>query len=94
MISFIKYSLWPAVKVRGIYWWWILKYGGKKNIPPELIFGAMERSMQRMDENIKNALRAMPEDASEEEQQMMRDLLRESARLEQMRKEAQRESSH
>ncbi len=52
--------------------------------------GAMERSMQRMNENIKNALRAMPTNASEEEQQMMRDLLRESARLEQMRKEIRR----
>lgn len=42
MLNFIKFTLWPIAKVKLIYWWWIIKYGGKKNIPPDLIFKQKE----------------------------------------------------
>ncbi|MBI2476488.1 MAG: hypothetical protein HYV67_04600 [Candidatus Taylorbacteria bacterium] len=66
-MDFIKYSLWPAVKVRSRYWWWVIKYGGKKNIPREVIFGAMEKSMKCLTENLNQAVRLLPTDADAEE---------------------------
>ncbi|MEW5805380.1 MAG: hypothetical protein AB1721_01465 [Patescibacteria group bacterium] len=76
MIDFIKYSLWPAVKVKLTYWWWVIKYQGKKNIPPELIFGKMSESMNRMQDGLLQALRHSPDDISEEEKQELLKLLR------------------
>jgi len=66
-MNYLKYTFWPAVKVRFTYWWWIVRYGGKKNIPPELIFGKISGSMERMRENLMQAFRHMPDDISEEE---------------------------
>ena len=82
MFQFLKYSVWPAVKVRFTYWWWMVRYGGKKNIPPELIFGKMNSSMERMRENLMQALRHMPPDISEGEKKELLDLLRTADQLE------------
>lgn len=70
------------VKVWLIYRWWILKYGGKKNIPPQLIWGRMVKSMERMNENLCAAMRVMPPDASEEEKQELFDAIRQADELE------------
>ncbi len=51
----IKYELWPPVKVRSKYIWWIVRYGGKKRIPREVIFGAMAKSLQRVNDNLDSA---------------------------------------
>ncbi|MBI3335847.1 MAG: hypothetical protein HY001_05145 [Candidatus Portnoybacteria bacterium] len=51
-VSYLKYEVLPWVKVKLRYWWWILKYGGKKKIPPEIIFGALAKSLERMNENL------------------------------------------
>lgn len=51
----IKYELWPPVKVHSKYYWWIVRYRGKKRIPREVIFGAMAKSLQRMNDNLDKA---------------------------------------
>lgn len=51
----IKYELWPPVKVRGRFYWWVIRYGGKKRIPREVVFGAMAKSLQRMNDNLEKA---------------------------------------
>ncbi len=71
----IQHKIWPAVKMRLIYWWWILKYRGKKNIPPELIFGKLEETMKSLSDNVLKAIQASPENMSEEERKMAHDLL-------------------
>lgn len=78
----VKYEIWPALKVRLIYWWWIIKYGGKKNIPPELIFGRINKSMARISENLMDALKTMPPDATEDEKKELINLIRETGELE------------
>lgn len=67
MINFLRFQMWPAVKTRVIYWWWIIKYRGKKNIPPQVIFGAMEKTMNGLKDNLMQAFRALPSDVDEEE---------------------------
>lgn len=81
-MDFLEYRFWPAAKVRLVYWWWILKYGGKKRIPPELVFSRMRESMERMNENLMQALRHLPPDAAPKEKQELFDLLRTAANLE------------
>lgn len=82
MFQFLKYNVWPAVKTRLTYWWWIIKYGGKKSIPPELILGKMNASMEKMRENLMQALRHMPSDINEKEKKELLDLLRTADQLE------------
>jgi predicted phosphoribosyltransferase len=59
-----------------------MKYGGKKNIPPDVVFGAMRESMERMNINLKQALNHMSDDLSEEDKKEVTELLREAANLE------------
>ncbi|MEK7212755.1 MAG: hypothetical protein AAB686_03695 [Patescibacteria group bacterium] len=92
VLGFFKYTIWPAAKVRLTYWWWIVKYGGKKNIPLELIFGKINRSVEGMRENLMLALRHMPDDMSEEEKEELLSLLRTADDLE--RKLTKPPSSH
>ena len=66
-MGYLKYTLWPFVKVKCIYFWWVLKYGGKRNIPPNLIFGQIEKSMARFTENMQQAFRHIPADMSDAE---------------------------
>ena len=74
-MEYLKYTLWPLVKVRGLHLWWALKYGGKKHIPPELILGQMEKSLKRFSENMEQAFRTMPANLSDSEKREMIDLL-------------------
>ena len=66
-MNVIRYMLWPRLKVRLKYWWWIVKYRGKKNIPREVVFGAMAKSLERMNENLMSAYRETPDDMTAEE---------------------------
>jgi hypothetical protein len=70
------------VKVRLIYWWWIIKYGGKKNITPELIFEKISGNIERMRENLTQAFCHMPDDANENEKKELLDIIRKAADLE------------
>ena len=81
MFDFIKYSFWPAIKVRAIYFWWIMKYRGKKNIPPELIFNQMQKNMEGLSKNLMDAFRAMPNDVPEDERKQMIEALQKVAGL-------------
>ena len=74
--------LWPRVRVRLKYWWWILKYRGKKNIPKEVVFGAMAKSLARMNDNLMAAFRETPEDMSEEEIKTLFDAIQKGKDLE------------
>jgi len=51
----IRYDLWPFLKTRLCLWWWIVKYGGKKNIPREVVFAQMAKSMERLNQNLQCA---------------------------------------
>jgi hypothetical protein len=51
----LRYEFWPPIKVRTRYCWWIIKYGGKKKIPREVVFGAMTKSLKRMNDNLEKA---------------------------------------
>lgn len=75
IFDFIKFNLWTTIKVRTMYFWWIIKYRGKKNIPPELVFDQMAKTMNSLTEDIFNAVKATPEDVSGEEKEIMRDVL-------------------
>jgi len=81
-INFIKYDIWSAVKVRLTFYWWIIKYGGKKNIPKELIFARMAKSMERMNENLMKVIRRMPKNMTEEEKKELIGLVRNADMLE------------
>ena len=61
--------------MRLMYWRWIVKYGGKKNIPPELIFGKIEETTNSLMEDIMNAARVEPSDMTKEEQEQFRNLI-------------------
>ena len=60
-------GIWLKTRVR--FYWWVIKYGGRKNIPPEVVFGAMAESMERMKENMMNAWRSMPKDVDDEDRE-------------------------
>jgi hypothetical protein len=51
----LKYEVWPVVKTRLFFWWWVVRYRGAKNIPPEVIVAQMEKSMKRLNENLHSA---------------------------------------
>ena len=69
------------LKVKIIYWFWIVKYGGKKKIPPEVVFGRMNKSMDSLFHNIQEAIKVSPENMDEEERMMARELLMKTANL-------------
>lgn len=75
MFERVKYEFWPFLKTRLIFWWWIVKYGGKKNIPPEVIFARMAKSMETLDQNLRCARAAMMDDATKEEMGEMYDVI-------------------
>ena len=82
MIDFIRYDLWPQCCVRLRYAWWVVKYRGKKNIPRDVVMGAMAESMKRMNDNLMAALGTMPKDTSEEDRRTLIELLQKAAQLE------------
>lgn len=58
----LRYEKWPKVKVRVRFYWWIVRYRGKKNIPREVVFGSMAKSLERMNDNLEKALQAGADD--------------------------------
>lgn len=68
--NYLRFEIWPLVKTRVIYWWWIIRYGGKKNIPPEVVIETINKTMDNLMFDINSAVRAMPQDASEEEKKL------------------------
>jgi len=71
MLDKLRYEILPYLKVRLLFWWWVVRYGGVRSIPREVLAERMERNIERMRENLMNALRALPDDATEEERQMV-----------------------
>ena len=90
MLDFLKYNLWPAVKVKTRYWWWIVKYWGKKDIPPRLIFGQLQKSMMRMKDSLQEALRHLPKDIGDEGKQMLLDAIGKAEELDRKQQELTR----
>ena len=75
MMNFLKFTIWPWVKTRLIYWWWIVKYEGKKNIPPEVIFNKLEETAESLADDIQDAVRVSPiEEMTEGERLRMREV--------------------
>lgn len=58
----LRYEKWPKIKVRGRFYWWIVRYRGKENIPREVVFGSMAKSLERMNDNMEKALQASVDD--------------------------------
>ncbi len=77
MFDYLKYTLLPILRVRFTYWWWIIKYGGKRNIPPELVFQQMEKSFASMRDNLGAALHSLPESLDKGEVKKLLELIRE-----------------
>ncbi|MDF1497058.1 MAG: hypothetical protein P1P90_03275 [Patescibacteria group bacterium] len=72
----------PWLRVRGKFYYWCLRYGGKKRIPKEVIARAMEKSIERMNRNLKLAQDSIPlEDMSEEERLALRDMRMQAGEL-------------
>ncbi len=76
------------------YWWWILKYRGKKNIPLEVVLGRMDETMKLLSENILKAVQASSANMSEDESKMVRDLLAKLRELEEGVADATKQDAH
>lgn len=63
------------LKVRLTYWWWIVKYRGKKNIPRELVTGKVATNFAAMEENLMLALREVPDDMPAEQRKELLELI-------------------
>lgn len=74
-------TFWPFLKAKIIYWFWIIKYRGKKNIPPEVVFGKLNETMESLLGNIQEAIKVSPENMSEKERMMARELMMKVASL-------------
>jgi len=82
MFNKLRYEILPYIKARLVFGWWVLWYGGAKNIPPELLWRRMEKNLECMRDNLNNALRALPDDATDEERRKLLDAILESKKLE------------
>lgn len=71
MIDYIQYDWWPRMKLRLLYYWWVLRYGGKKRIPREIVFGALARSVARMQEDLRKAQEDIPLETMNEDERLM-----------------------
>ncbi|OGN00014.1 MAG: hypothetical protein A3B91_03385 [Candidatus Yanofskybacteria bacterium RIFCSPHIGHO2_02_FULL_41_29] len=80
-MNLIKYNLWPLIKVKTMYWWWIVKYGGKKKIPHDLVFKKIEETMQSFKDDLMQAVRYSPEDMTEEERKEFIKILEKTGEL-------------
>lgn len=78
----LKYTIWPSLKVRLQYGWWIIKYRGKKNIPKEVVFGALSKSLERMNDSLMAAYREMPDDMPDEDKKNLFEAVQRSKALE------------
>ncbi|MEK7208550.1 MAG: hypothetical protein AAB699_03340 [Patescibacteria group bacterium] len=87
MLDYLKFTLWPTVKVKSRYYWWVIRYCGKRNIPPELIFGQIAKSMERMKENLMQALRHLPPDMGAEEKKTLLDAIGKADELDKKQRE-------
>ena len=92
MLDYLKFNVWPWVKVKSRYYWWVIRYGGKRNIPPELMFGQIEKSVARMKENLMQALRHLPPDMGEEEKNMLLDAIGKADALDKKQREFSRKA--
>lgn len=75
MFDYFAHRVWLFTTVRLKYWWWIVRYGGKKRIPSEVIFGAMEKTIGELQAHILDAVRVLPNDVSEEERLLARETM-------------------
>ncbi|KKQ62620.1 MAG: hypothetical protein UT03_C0027G0014 [Candidatus Moranbacteria bacterium GW2011_GWD2_38_7] len=66
----IKYDLWPFLKTKLYFLWWVIKYRGKKNIPKEVIFAQMAKSLERMSQNLQCARASAMNDADTNKDEM------------------------
>ncbi len=70
----IKFRLDLRFRVKMI--WWIIRYRGKKNIPPECIEKHMEDSMREIRKKLEQVINELPDDVAVEEKQQLRELAR------------------
>jgi hypothetical protein len=65
IFDYLKYGVLPWVKVKSRYFWWVIKYRGKKNIPPEVISEQINKSISRSAKSLEEALKGTPESLDE-----------------------------
>ncbi len=82
MFLYIRYVAWSWLKVRLRFYWWIIKYGGKKNIPVEVVFGAMASSIGRLVDDLENAERVSSGNEPEAERRRLGQALEQARELE------------
>lgn len=59
------------------YLWWTVRYGGKKNIPPRLIFNEIAKNMDELSVNLSKTMKNFPTDISENEKKKFFELFQE-----------------
>lgn len=62
----IRLAAGPEWKVRLRFYWWVVRYGGKKRIPREVVLRSMKESVERMEYNLRRARDEMPAGMPEE----------------------------
>jgi len=70
--TYSEFKLW--LKTRPLLWWWIIKYRGKRNIPPQVLFDKIEETMSSLSSSINEAIEMDVEVQSEEERLLARDI--------------------
>lgn len=68
----IRFGFWPKWKVLLIYFWWIIRYGGKKRIPKRVLMDSMKRTLEGLEQNLRMARDTMPVDMPEDERLALR----------------------
>lgn len=81
ILDSFRYEIWLPVRVKLIYWYWIIKYGGEKRIPPGVIFEQMAKSTQRMTENLEKAMQISHDQMGHHETMQGLKLLQKSRKL-------------
>jgi len=82
-----RYGFLPYLKVRTIFLWWSVRYGGSNNIPREIIAARMEKNIEHTRESLLNARRALPEDATKEDREMLLKTISEHDEIERIYRE-------
>jgi len=84
IISFLRFTVFPYIKVRSRFWWWVIKYRGKKNIPKEVVFGALIETAGRLSNDFEMARRTIPDAMPEQERQQLYSIIEKIEEFERM----------
>ncbi len=86
MKVFTKINLFLALTRAKLRWmWWDIRYGGRKNIPKEVIAGRLKgiaKGLGEVNDELARLIKIASDNISEEQKQALLDLLRRTANVE------------